>query len=546
MTARTSAGSSPSTEVAPAGGEDGWRYELDRRARRLDRGRVLAGGEPFRLVRLSESGVEALEALLGVGAPLPDHALDLVRGLAGTALLHPVPPRRLAACGCFAIAAVVPAHDPPPGLARLLEGLAGGGIPVQVVDDGSGDGGAAAARAAAAAGAGARCVRRSVRGGPAAARNTEAPEADLLAFVDADAVLDPADPTGWIATCASHFHDEAVALVSPRVQVHARPAPTGTARDLERYESLESPLDLGPHPGIAGASRRLSYVPAAVLLARRRALEEVGWFREGMRYGEDVDLVRRLEGAGFVTRYEPQALVGHCARPTLRSFVRQRAGYGSAAAAIDASHRGTVAPFASSPLPAVGGAGLVATATVLARRPRASALAAASLVTVAGLGATAARLQLLLVGSGVAPADAIPDAARLAARATSGAALGMLSGVRRAWWPMLLPLLAWRRSRAAAASLAVTSSLAGHLLPAIASARKEASAASAGRRLLVHLALGVLDDTAYGTGVWWGCARRRSLRAVAPRITRRPRVPRGPRAPSAAPCRAGCEGSGPR
>jgi hypothetical protein len=36
------------------------------------------------------------------------------------------------------------------------------------------------------------------------------------------------------------------------------------------------------------------------------------------------------------------------------------------------------------------------------------------------------------------------------------------------------------------------------------------------------LAYGALDDLAYGAGVWTGCLRKRSIRAILPRVGQRP------------------------
>ena len=41
-------------------------------------------------------------------------------------------------------------------------------------------------------------------------------------------------------------------------------------------------------------------------------------------------------------------------------------------------------------------------------------------------------------------------------------------------------------------------------------------------RFQYELAYGALDDLAYGAGVWTGCLRQRSIRAVLPRVGQRP------------------------
>ena len=135
--------------------------------------------------------------------------------------------------------------------------------------------------------------------GPAAARNAGRAlvTTPLIAFVDADVTLPPAGSTLLLP----HFDDDTVGLVAPRV--------TGERR---------SPLDLGAaagpdprrHAGSATCPvRRSSCAPTA--------FDAVGGFDERLRFGEDVDLVWRLDERGWACRYEPASTVDHAPRPTL-------------------------------------------------------------------------------------------------------------------------------------------------------------------------------------------------------------------------------------
>ena len=106
---------------------------------------------------------------------------------------------------------------------------------------------------------------------------------------------------------------------------------------LARYESVRSPLDLGAAEGRVRAGTRISYVPAAALVARADVLLATGGFDEDLRCGEDVDLVWRLDESGLRVRYEPAGVVRHEPRPTLRAWLAQRASYGRSAADLAAS-----------------------------------------------------------------------------------------------------------------------------------------------------------------------------------------------------------------
>jgi N-acetylglucosaminyl-diphospho-decaprenol L-rhamnosyltransferase len=72
--------------------------------------------------------------------------------------------------------------------------------------------------------------------------------------------------------------------------------------------------------------RQVDWAHGAVLLARREAFEVVGGFdvRQWM-YAEDIDLAWRMKGAGWATRYEPEAVVRHeVSAATTKAFADQR------------------------------------------------------------------------------------------------------------------------------------------------------------------------------------------------------------------------------
>ncbi|HET9091473.1 MAG TPA: mycofactocin biosynthesis glycosyltransferase MftF [Acidimicrobiales bacterium] len=500
MRGRTSAASSPSTER---------RYLLDPRARRLPGG-LLLGGEPPRLVRLSPGGEAALEAALdpaGGGEPVEGSGA-LLEHLAGAGLAHPRPGHR---CRCFSVTVVVPVRTPPASFPALLSSLGAAGAPVVVVDDGSPDGGRAARRAAGTAGATVVCRARS--GGPAAARNEAAPSSELVFFLDADTVLAPAEAVGLLESLAAHFHDERVGLVAPRVR-----AVSTSVGPLSAYEERESPLDLGRMPGLVGTGRRLSYVPAAALACRRRALSEVGGFDESLRYGEDVDLVRRLEAAGWSVRYEPAVAVGHLVRAGLGALARQRVGYGSAAAALDRRHPRSVAPYAGSPFPTAAGA-CAALAVALSPHGRLALVPAAGAVVATAAPAVPLWRRLKAAGTPSAPATALG----LTARSSLAATRALAQACCRAWWPLLVPLAVGRPARRPVGRLLGAAFLVRHLPRAVASAGEGRWAPDRARRLGSHLALGLVDDAAYCAGVLLGCVRERSPGALLPDLRRRPR-----------------------
>ena len=198
---------------------------------------------------------------------------------------------------------------------------------------------------------------------------------------------------------------------------------------LERYESVRSPLDLGPLPGPVRPGTRTSYVPTAALVLRRTALVAAGGFDEGLRYGEDVDLVWRLVTAGGLVRYEPAATVWHAPRDRLAGWLRQRFGYGTSAAPLAARHAHAVAPVRVSRWSAAAW-GLAA-----AGRPAAGLLTA---------GVTAALLPRRLRATGVPAGQAL----RLAGAGHAHAGRLLAAAVVRSWWPAAaVAALGSRRAR---------------------------------------------------------------------------------------------------
>lgn len=464
----------------------GFGVALDPGVRRLEGGRVLVGGNPLRLIRLSDTGARTVDRLAaGEAVTSGGGAARLARHLVSAGLAHPRPPR--SAADPAAVAVVVPVRDRPEGLARALRGV-GAVAELVVVDDGSADAGACAAVAAA---GGARVVRHPTPRGPSAARNhgLRATSAPLVAFVDSDCEL----PPGWLDGLLPHLDDPAVALVAPRI---ASPDPGPSGGVLARFERVRSPLDMGPREAPVVAGTAVPYVPAAVLLVRRCAMEALGGFDEAMRVGEDVDLVWRLGAAGWTARYEPAVRVLHAPRTRPAAWLAQRARYGVSAAPLARRHPGRLAAVRLSPGAALGWLLLVL------GRP----------VPALGL-ATVGTLRL---GRRLRPLEhPWREAAALGATGHAGTARALAEQAVRTWWPAsLAAALASRRARRALAVCAV--------LPALLEWWDRRPALDPAR----YAALRLVDGAAYGAGVWAGCARERTVAPLLPAVENH-RSPRG-------------------
>ncbi len=398
------------------------RYRVDSSWQRF--GPVVVAGSPLRLFRLSSAG-EAFVDRLEPGGDVD--ASTLTDRLADAGAIHPLPTE-----GHRFTLDDVTVVTPQLGGAVHGDGRL-------TIDDGSTPPLAGAA------------LRLSTNRGPAAARNAARPLIDtpLVAFVDADVSLPGSD---WLSALLWHFDDPEVGLVAPRV----------------RGES-GSPLDLGGEPARIRAGTRVSYVPGAAVVVRVAAFDQVGGFDEGLRFGEDVDFVWRLDDAGWRCRYDPAAAVWHEPRTSWRERLQQHAGYGTSAAPLALRHPGALSPVHMN--------GWTAASWALALFGQ--------WVPAIALGA----------GSSVALVRKLPDvppraAMGLALRGHLLAGRQLASASRRVWWPMLVATAVLsRRSR-------------WWLLLALVDKPRAAP-----------------TDLAYGWGVWAGMRRSRSWSPIAPRLS---------------------------
>lgn len=435
---------------------------------------MVLGGDPVRLLRLSHAGASVVARWRG--SVEVDHSTapgvrSLVDRMIDAGALHPV--TGLVEGGGATVDVVVPVRDRVGALDRCLGAIrrAGAGR-VVVVDDGSSD---ADAHAAVAARHGAEVVRRSRSGGPAAARTAgfAATSSASVAFVDSDVEVSP----GWLDGLVGHFDDDRVGAVAPRV----RHVVGGSATLLDRYEDVASPLDLGDRAAPVAPGTRVSYVPAAALVVRREAFDEVGGFDPELSVGEDVDLVWRLVAGGWRCRYEPSVVVRHAGRSTAVGLFRRRFDYGRSAAQLDDRHPGLLPPVRMSRWSvAIGG-------IAVSGHP----------LVAAGVAAVATeRLARRL-----AP---LPDARRLAIRLVGrgqlGAARQAAVAMVRPWFPLaLLAAVVSRRFRRVALLAVVAQRLLDRRR------RPEGGYVSAAE----WLGLSIADDVAYSAGVWAGCLRHR-------------------------------------
>jgi len=474
------------------------RLVLDTSVRRFA-GCLLTGGAPLRIMRLSAKGAFVLDRLVA-GTVIGDEPATqrLARGLLDAGIVHPrLDPYLIKPAE---VTVVIPVRDRTRGLEDTLGALSPD-LRVIVVDDGSVDRDDLI-----------NAIRRLPRRaattvlhhdrhmGAATARNTgwRATRTAFVAFVDADCKPEP----GWLAPLLAQLGDPAVGAVAPRVLSGDRAADPKRCPppSMVVYETYCSPLDLGPREGPVRPGSWVPYVPTAAMVARRAALEDVGGFDETLRYGEDVDLVWRLDRAGWRVRYEPASIVVHPPRPSLVAWLRQRARYGYSAAPLARRHGGAVTALDVSPWSA-------AIWVALAAGQGEIAVALAAGTTFALDMRTRSQVQ---------PPLPSREVARLALRGHLLCGESVARAVTKVWWPVAV-LAAAGFARARRVLLVVA--LAPHLAEWI---RRRPTVGVA-----QWCAMRLADDIAYGAGVWVGCAKENSFTSLLPRRTRARRVNSG-------------------
>jgi mycofactocin system glycosyltransferase len=468
----------------PAFPPDGAVVRLNTHTRRVrsrpgDDGRVLVGGAPIRVSRISSA---AAERLADRDLPVRDATSRALARYLLTTGMGELVASSLPAVPLSLLTVVVPVRDRPAQLARLLATVPAGVAEIVVVDDGSVHPDVVAGVATE---HGARLLALPVNRGPGAARNAGLTETQTpyVAFVDSDVVLDERA----LDTLLRHMADPEVALVAPGVRGLRRERESW----LERYEDARSSLDLGPDASTVRPRSRVSWVSSTCLVGRVAALGD--GFDARLRVGEDVDLVWRLVAAGHRVTYDPSALVRHEHRATLGAWMRRKFDYGTGAYGLGVRHPRDIAPVALPPW----SIGLLA--VTLAQRRWSIPV---------GIGIVAA-----FAARTAGKISHIPRRRRLAALlAAQGTVTTLVQGTAllvRHWWPLTLVLaLGSRRIRRAAVVAALADATIEYvrLRP-----RLDPVRFTVARRL---------DDLAYGAGVWWSALRGRSTAALRPRVVR--------------------------
>jgi poly-beta-1,6-N-acetyl-D-glucosamine synthase len=205
-------------------------------------------------------------------------------------------------------------------------------LEVLVLDDGSTDETEAAALAAADGDRRCRVIRDPVNRGKADRLNAGLPEAryELVAVTDAD----------------THVHPRALKLLVARISrspmvaaVAGAPHVTNRGRFLLAMQVLEAAAIIGLIRRTQALTGRVGVVAGVLGLFRRDRVLAVGGYDPRMAT-EDIDLTWKLLLAGWLTTYEPRALVGMQVPSNLRALWAQRTRWARGQGEVLRTHLG--------------------------------------------------------------------------------------------------------------------------------------------------------------------------------------------------------------
>jgi mycofactocin system glycosyltransferase len=174
-----------------------------------------------------------------------------------------------------------------------------------------------------------RVVHHEKRQGVGISRNSgaEVAQYDLIAYIDSDCVASPS----WLRELVPAFQDTQIGAIGGMIRAYDRNTLLGS------YEDVCSSLYMGERSQQVSLKGPLTYLPTANMVVRRTVWAKLAGFAP-MTQGEDVDFCRRLLISGVSIYYVSQGVVYHDYRTSLGSFLRIRAAYASAEAALIKRH----------------------------------------------------------------------------------------------------------------------------------------------------------------------------------------------------------------
>ncbi|VTT88135.1 glycosyl transferase, family 2 [Halorubrum sp. DM2] len=211
------------------------------------------------------------------------------------------------------VSVVIPVYNDPDGIEATLDSLRRQSFPadryeVIVADNGSTDETRDVVREFLGAFDGLRLIVEDDVQGSYAARNAgiRATTGDVIAFVDADMVVDP----GWIEAVARRMARTDAEYLACDVRLFTT-GDEGAVAEYNRREDLH----------VERLVDELSFAPTCCLVVRRALLAEVGGFDPRLRSGGDMEFGNRVAASGRDLEYAADVVMYHPTRTTLGALL---------------------------------------------------------------------------------------------------------------------------------------------------------------------------------------------------------------------------------
>lgn len=222
------------------------------------------------------------------------------------------------ACGTrleaiYMISVIIPVYNDPEGIRETLRSICKQSYEIEdyevvVVDNGSTDATPEVIREFAADHQQIELrFEREIQGSYAARnRGIEASEGNILAFVDADMTMGEE----WLAAVDRSMRTHDAPYVGCDVEVVIK----GNETPVAHYsEATAFP--------VAQYMENDNFAPTCCLVTRRDLFDDLGLFDERLVSGGDVEFGQRVHRAGYEQRFEPNVVLTHPARDSVRSLV---------------------------------------------------------------------------------------------------------------------------------------------------------------------------------------------------------------------------------
>lgn len=164
-------------------------------------------------------------------------------------------------------------------------------------------------------------------------------DSNLIAYIDGHCIADEK----WLKTLYNSLQELNITKVGGVGSIHTSPKDESLIGKAIEQIFFSFIGGFGSSYRLIEKKKEVDTVP--FVLYKREALEKVGLYDEGMRYGEDFTLNFKLRQADYKLFVEPKAIVYYYKRNTISSFFKQMHNYGFTKAIVWKKYPSSISAF---------------------------------------------------------------------------------------------------------------------------------------------------------------------------------------------------------